>query len=126
MNPNGRKINSRGTADAEGGSFTGSDGEDWWSIAVSIWFLALKEGVLQHALASPFEVSEISTETNREQRRGRINIRVGASGKRALLDVKRNEQHYRLHSGEVEYGPCLTGNDNGKREMPDPTYRYLR
>ena len=38
---NGRKINSRGTSDDECGSVTGVGGEDWGSIAVCDWFLAL-------------------------------------------------------------------------------------
>ena len=113
MNPTGeRSTVAERKAKTERGSVTGEKGEEWRSIAVSDRFLALKEGVIPHVLASPFEVYEILMGINREQTQGRMQIRVGTSwGGRALLDVKRNGQHYRKHSGGNEQEPGLTGNE---------------
>ena len=86
-------------------------GEDWRSLAVSDWFLAIKEELLIHVIASPAEVYEISMETNRRETQGKMKMRIGTARERDLLDVKRHDQNYRKHSGEHEKEPCLTGNE---------------
>ena len=89
----GRRLNSRGTAEQVCGSITGSDGEDWESIAVSGRFLAPKEGILPHVLASPFEVYEILMGINRADARKDEDTGRGHRQKRGLLDVECQGQH---------------------------------
>ena len=82
--PNWRKINSRGTEEADCGPITGETGDGRRSAAFSDWFLALKERVLRHVIASPFEVYEISMEINRDQTKGRMKVRSGPKERKIL------------------------------------------
>ena len=41
--------------------------------------MSMKEGAIKNVLSGPFELYEMSTEVNKEQKQGRMKIRIGAS-----------------------------------------------
>ena len=102
-------------------------GESWKSIAVSDWFLALKEGMLHHVLASPFEVYGNPMEINREQTQGRTKIPFGATGKREAYSTL-NVTTITAEGIVVELSIChdLQEMVRIQGEIPDPAFGYLR
>ena len=80
------KINSRGTADAECGSTTGNEDEEWRTVRINDCFLALNVGILSHVSVSPFEIFETPAGVNREHE-GRVELRIGTSGAHSEIDI---------------------------------------
>ena len=58
----------------------GGNGGDWESIAVSLWWLGLRDAFLKQVLVSPCEIFEISTEHSREEVDPRRKQAIGTTG----------------------------------------------
>ena len=55
----GRKMSSRGTAGGEFGSITGDENEEWETMRINDWPLALNAGITSHVFVSPFDIFAI-------------------------------------------------------------------
>ena len=65
----GGKLNSRKWAEEQCETDLGDRGEDWKSIAISKWWICVKDGVMNHVLLGPYEIYEIRMEANHEQKK---------------------------------------------------------
>ena len=115
----GRKINNRGTADAECGPMTGNGDEEWGTLRTNDWFLAFKVGILSHVCVSTFGSFGIHTGLNREQEGGAY-IRIGTSGKHSAINITRTA------TGGIVDNVVSDGYQEEKKriigEIPDPTF----
>ena len=59
----------------------GERGADGKSIEVGMWWICVKDGVVNHVLASPYEIYDILMEVNHEQKQTRLKLRIGPTGK---------------------------------------------
>ena len=122
----GRKINSRRTAWGNADprpELKGGPGNQCISLT---GFSHPNERVAPRVLISPFEIYEIVAELNRAHQ-GRGEIRVGPSGKRgtysALNIVKITSDDA---VGNMDTSRALGEMGRIQRELPDPTFGYLR
>ena len=88
----GRKINSRGTAEEEGGSMTGNG--ECETMRIDGCFFARKVGIMPHAFASPFGIFAIPMDANREHE-GRMSQRIGTPWNHSAIIIMRDK------SGEI-------------------------
>ena len=75
----GSKINRRSQA-AEEPEIPMGDKGGWETIAISQWWMAIKDQFVFHVLVSPIEIWEILTGWNQEIRLTRQKFRIGSAG----------------------------------------------
>ena len=80
----GRKFNSRRTAEAECGSTTGHENEEWRTVRIDDWFLELKVGIPPHRHLGSLRPMVI----NREQE-GMAKLRIGTYGYHSAINITR-------------------------------------
>ena len=126
----GRKIDSRGTSGVGGGgcgggcgSMTGNENEEWETMHIDDWFLALKVGIESHVFVSIFGTFGSHMGINREHE-GMAHLRIGTSGNHSAINIMRATSNEIL--GNLDLEGYHGDNQRISGEIHGPSFGYLR